>query len=108
VTPVEAEGGSILVVDDAIRRMIARILQRAGYACTDPAAALLVADAHDIDLVMCDVNMPGGSGLALIRDLRELARVPVLRAKFCAWRDPQVGVTGSRRHEGWDGSWRIS
>ena len=66
---------SILVVDDdrAIRRMIARIVMRAGYACSeacDPAEALLVADQQDFDLVMCDVNMPGGSGLQLVRDLR--------------------------------------
>jgi putative two-component system response regulator len=65
----------VLVVDDdsAIRRMIARILGRAGYECTeapDPAVALLFADTQEYSLVTCDINMPGGSGLGLVRDLR--------------------------------------
>ena len=69
-------GAQVLVVDDddAIRSMIARILQKAGYHCTeerDPAGALAAADALDVELVMCDVNMPGGSGLDLVRRLRE-------------------------------------
>jgi putative two-component system response regulator len=69
-------GGSVLVVDDdnAIRHMIARILERAGYICREapePQAALAAADECAVDLVMCDVNMPGGSGLGLVRDLRE-------------------------------------
>jgi putative two-component system response regulator len=67
---------AVLVVDDdaAIRHMIARILERSGYVCTeaaDPGAALRVADERAVDLVMCDVHMPGGSGLRLVRDLRE-------------------------------------
>ncbi len=66
---------SVLVVDDdsAIRRMIARILGRAGYECTEApeaAVALLFADQQEFSLVTCDVNMPGGSGLGLVRDLR--------------------------------------
>lgn len=72
-------GASVLVVDDdsAIRRMIARILGRAGYKCTeasDPSAALLFADEQEFSLVTCDINMPGGSGLGLVRDL--MARHP--------------------------------
>jgi putative two-component system response regulator len=66
---------SVLVVDDdsAIRRMIARILSRVDYECTeapDAATALLFADKQEYSLVTCDVNMPGGSGLGLVRDLR--------------------------------------
>lgn len=68
-------GAPVLVVDDdsAIRRMIARILGRAGYECTeasDPSVALLFANTQDYSLVTCDINMPGGSGLGLVRDLR--------------------------------------
>jgi putative two-component system response regulator len=66
---------SVLVVDDdsAIRRMIARILGKAGYECTeasDASVALQFADSQEFCLVTCDVNMPGGSGLGLVRDLR--------------------------------------
>jgi putative two-component system response regulator len=69
-------GGNVLVVDDdsAIRRMISRILERSGYQCIDvpdSASALRVAQSSHVDLVMCDMNMPGGSGLSCIRELRE-------------------------------------
>jgi putative two-component system response regulator len=76
VSPETADRGTVLIVDDdsAIRHMIARILERSGYACLevpDPLAALSVAEERAFDLVMCDVHMPGGSGLALVRDLRD-------------------------------------
>jgi len=65
----------ILVVDDdpAIRRSIARILERAGYSCTEasnPTEARYLARVQEFALVTCDVNMPGGSGLSLVADLR--------------------------------------
>jgi putative two-component system response regulator len=66
---------SVLVVDDdsAIRRMITRILERAGYACaeaSDSAEARYLAQVQHFDLVTCDVNMPSGSGLSLVGNLR--------------------------------------
>jgi putative two-component system response regulator len=66
----------VLVVDDdrAVRRMISRILTRAGYTCTeaaDPAEARALAQAQEFALVTCDVNMPGGSGLGLVAELRQ-------------------------------------
>ena len=72
---IEDVGAPVLVVDDdsAIRRILVRILGRAGYECCeapDPSVALLLADAQEFSLVTCDVNMPGGSGLELVRNLR--------------------------------------
>jgi putative two-component system response regulator len=72
----DQRNANVLVVDDdsAIRHMIARILARSGYCCaeaSDPGSALSIADRQPFDLVMCDVNMPGGSGLGLVRELRE-------------------------------------
>ena len=66
----------VLVVDDdrTIRRMITRILERAGYTCSeagDSTEARLLAQAQEFALVTCDVNMPGGSGLGLVGELRE-------------------------------------
>jgi len=66
----------VLVVDDddAIRHSIARILERAGYSCTEassPTEARYLSRVHKFALVTCDVSMPGGSGLALVADLRE-------------------------------------
>lgn len=73
---VDDVGVHVLVVDDdsATRLMLKRILERAGYECTeapDAAAALGLAAAKEYGLVTCDVRMPGGSGLDLVRDLRE-------------------------------------
>jgi len=74
----------ILVVDDeeGIRRGLARILERAGYEC---ATASNAAEAHDLisqdhfSLVLCDVNMPGESGLTLmVRLAEEYVDVPVV------------------------------
>lgn len=67
----------ILIVDDedATRRLLGRVLEGHGYVCT------LAADAHEaraqldneqFDLILCDVNMPGESGLQLLKHvLRE-------------------------------------
>jgi len=66
------ERAAILIVDDdeLIRRMLGRLLEGQGYRC------MLAADAHgarrqldktECALILCDVNMPGESGLDLIR-----------------------------------------
>jgi putative two-component system response regulator len=66
---------SVLIVDDdpAIRRLIARILERSNYRCVeagDASTALLLADSQEFSLVTCDISMPGGSGLGLVREFR--------------------------------------
>jgi putative two-component system response regulator len=63
----------ILIVDDeaALRRAMRRTLTRAGYAVAeagDVAEARGILGAQPIELVFCDVNMPGESGLELVRD----------------------------------------
>jgi putative two-component system response regulator len=64
----------LLLVDDEepARRLLARILEQNGYRCT---LAKDVADARaqlqeDIELVITDLDMPGPSGLDLIRQLK--------------------------------------
>jgi putative two-component system response regulator len=66
--------GLVLVVDDEepIRRMLARLLTRAGYECRqagDVAEAIGVLATQEAALVLCDVNMPGDSGLRLVEHL---------------------------------------
>src|SRR3984957_4351064 len=66
---------AVLVVDDdsSACRLIALILNRAGYECTealDVSSALRAAEEREFALVTCDLNMPGGSGLGLLRELR--------------------------------------
>jgi putative two-component system response regulator len=62
----------ILVVDDEapLRRALRRTLERAGYRVVeagDVAQARRVLAADSVALVFCDVNMPGESGLELVR-----------------------------------------
>jgi CheY-like chemotaxis protein len=65
-----------LVIDDEvpIRTMLRVLLTAAGhevFEAADGAAALEVLDGHSVDVVFCDLFMPGMDGLATIRTLRE-------------------------------------
>lgn len=63
---------NILILDDdqPIRKLIKQIFQREGYGCFLAAHA---AEARDLlknnqfDLILCDISMPGESGLDFIR-----------------------------------------
>ena len=62
----------ILVVDDddAIRRVMLRTLQREGYPCLGAASAdeaRSILTEQDVALMLTDMNMPGESGLELLR-----------------------------------------
>lgn len=62
----------ILVVDDEapIQRMLGRLLEQCGYSCTLASnakeARQCLAD-QEFALILCDVNMPGESGLDLVK-----------------------------------------
>ncbi|MFP4086920.1 MAG: HD domain-containing phosphohydrolase [Desulfobacteraceae bacterium] len=65
----------ILVVDDeeSIRRTITRMLSRQGHTCTlssDAAEARKCLESQVFELVLCDVNMPGESGIDLARHIQ--------------------------------------
>ncbi len=74
----------VLVVDDedAVRRQLGRILERRGYEpvlVADVEHALAVIGGGDVDLVLCDVMMPGGSGIDLLHRLHDVgSHVPVV------------------------------
>lgn len=62
----------ILIVDDeqAIRKLLTRYLEGAGYEChtaENAISAKEVLAAKTFDLLLCDLKMPGDSGLELIR-----------------------------------------
>jgi putative two-component system response regulator len=66
--------GRVLVVDDepATARMLVRILERSGYSCasaSDAAGAEALMRELEYDVVLTDMDMPGGSGIDLIRNL---------------------------------------
>jgi DNA-binding NarL/FixJ family response regulator len=64
--------GKILIVDDekAIRFLLKRLLERHGYACalaSDVRHAKRIIADEVIDLILCDIQMPGESGIELVR-----------------------------------------
>ncbi len=78
----------LLVADDheANRMVLQRLLQKAGHrvVCVDSGEAVLDAlEISDYDTVICDLHMPGLSGLDLLKQLRLMEagggpRTPVL------------------------------
>jgi len=67
----------VLVVDDEelYRRAIERILHRAGFEvlmARDATEALQQVAAEPVDLVLCDIQMPGINGLELVRQILEV------------------------------------
>jgi CheY-like chemotaxis protein len=84
----------ILVVEDNAlnRRLVRDVLELGGHevheACTVDDARALLAEAT-FDVVVMDIQVPGGGGLSLLREMRgqqRLAEVPV------------VAVTASSMH----------
>ena len=67
----------IMIVDDvaSIRQIVTKVFQDVGYQVTEAARgeeALDLAKIKRVHLVITDVEMPGMTGLELIRSLREL------------------------------------
>ncbi|MEW5977430.1 MAG: response regulator [Acidobacteriota bacterium] len=78
--------GSLLVVDDneANRDMLSRRMERRGFSvklAADGRQALALIDSEPIDVVLLDIEMPGMSGLEVLKVLREThsqAELPVV------------------------------
>jgi two-component system, sensor histidine kinase and response regulator len=74
---------TILLVDDdqQVRTMFGVALRRNGYHVIEAdsgTAGLALARQHLPDVILSDINMPGGDGSTLLRDIR---RDPELRSK---------------------------
>jgi len=86
-TTVRMKKQRVLVVDDStvIRQQISSALTDAGYdvieADSGDDGLRKIASNSDVRLVICDVNMPGKSGLDVLASLNEsglMARLSVL------------------------------
>jgi EAL domain-containing protein (putative c-di-GMP-specific phosphodiesterase class I) len=74
--PTAAGKGRVLVVDDehALARSVARVLSGAGYTVTtvgDGAAGIEALKRSEFDVILSDIQMPGMSGVDLLRLVRE-------------------------------------
>ncbi len=83
IPPFFIEPAEILIVDDepAIVRLLQHLLQQHGYRCTiaqNSQEARECMQEKDFALLLCDVNMPGESGLDLVRTV--LAESPATAA----------------------------
>lgn len=77
-------GEKILIVDDeeGLRRLLVRVLGKEGFqavAVGSGSEAMAQVAAEDFDLVITDIQMPGMTGLELMRRLKEFdATLPVI------------------------------
>jgi DNA-binding NtrC family response regulator len=67
----------VLVVDDEelYRRALERILTRVGHSvlmARDANEAMGIVSSQPVDLVLCDIQMPGINGLELVRQIHEI------------------------------------
>ena len=87
----------ILIVDDeeSIQRLLMRILSWDGYNCSvagDAAEARTLMKGQNPDLILCDVGLPGESGIAFIRYV--LAEHPETAVVMVSARDdPEIADT---------------
>jgi CheY-like chemotaxis protein len=76
----------VLVADDDITTcaLVGTILRRAGHTpvlAQDATQAMMLVKKHNPDIVVLDVQMPGGTGLAVLQNLKASVRtshVPVI------------------------------
>jgi len=87
----------IMIVDDeeAVRRWLSRVLSVGGYECTlaaDAAEARKFIKDQNFELILCDVKMPGESGMDFIRHVAaEYADTAIMM--MTAVDDPAVAET---------------
>ena len=65
----------VLVIDDelALRQILAGVVAKAGYSVGQAASAAEAAAKlarGDVDVALCDINLPDGNGIDLVRNSR--------------------------------------
>ncbi len=76
MTTVAQKTHTIMIVDDSpsIRKVVGIALSGVGYTIlegTDGADALVqLEERKDVDLILCDVNMPNVDGMGFVKRLR--------------------------------------
>jgi two-component system chemotaxis response regulator CheY len=76
--------GNVLVIDDSamMRKVVVRSLKLAGiefewvYEEGDGEGALTCLRQHKVELITCDINMPGMTGLDLVQQIKDEKLAP--------------------------------
>jgi two-component system, OmpR family, response regulator len=81
--PLQSGLRTLLVVDDdeEIRTLGAELLAKAGYnvmTASDGPSMFAALDAHPVDLIVLDLNLPGEDGLSLCRMTRAGRNTPII------------------------------
>lgn len=67
--------------DESMLAAVSTRLEFHGYQCVTAcsgAQGISVFSGKPTDLVITDINMPGGDGLTVVRELRKLSEVPII------------------------------
>lgn len=67
--------------DDTTRELVAAYLSREGYEVSqaaDSASAISAFDRGGVDLVVLDLRLPDGDGLAVVRRIRSESEIPII------------------------------
>ncbi|MDF2658523.1 MAG: two component transcriptional regulator, winged helix family [Paenibacillus sp.] len=78
-----AETATVLIVEDdkEIRELIRLYLVKSGFRveeANDGVSALRVFESARPDLVLLDIQLPGGDGLTLCEQLRSVSNIPIV------------------------------
>ncbi len=87
----------VLVVEDEpdIRRILRVLLESEGYRVSEAgtaARALIEARTHKPDLLIVDLGLPDGNGLAVIREVRTWSPVPILVLSARTMEDQKIAA----------------
>jgi two-component system response regulator PilR (NtrC family) len=101
VSPASTVHGTILVVDDerSMREFLRIALERLGHevvVAESLAAAKLVYDAREVDVVITDLKMPSGSGLDVLDGVKS-ARPDTQVIVVTAYATPETAIAAMKR-----------
>lgn len=85
--PNTSTGRSVLCIEDEhfISELYDRALTKGGYRVTviaDGNEALKAAETNQYDIILLDLMVPNLTGIEILRQLRDPARVPPIKAKI--------------------------